>query len=247
MGFNLTIDCGNTSTKAVVWHDGTAVCRAELRGADLVSRLDKLIAPYGLDCAIACSVADDPDPLLRVAERHGCGRMMEFTTVMPVPLTIGYHTPQTLGADRLAAAVGAASLHPGTELLIADIGTAATYDVVTASGCYLGGNIAPGIKIRLAGLHEHTSRLPLVESRGDTPEFGYDTITAMRAGAVRGVVAELLYYRSNGVESPRYTFVSGGWGAEIMSMLPAGISDIEYDKYLVNQGLNRILLYNEDK
>lgn len=172
---------------------------------------------------------------------------MEFTTAMPVPLTIGYRTPQTLGVDRLAAAVGAASLRPGTELLIADIGTAATYDVVTASGCYAGGNIAPGIKIRLAGLHEHTSRLPLVESRGDTPDFGYDTVTAMRAGAVRGVVAELLYYRSLGVETPRYTFVAGGWGAEVMAMLPAGVNDIEYDKYLVNQGLNRILLYNEDK
>ncbi len=247
MGFNLTIDRGNTSTKAVVWHDGSAVCKAELRGDDISGRLAGMIAPYRLDAAIACSVADDPAPLLRVAESAGCHRVMEFTTTMPVPLTIGYRTPGTLGVDRLAAAVGAAALAPSADLLIADIGTAATYDVVTSDGCYLGGNIAPGIKIRLLGLHEHTSRLPRVDSRGETPLFGFDTDTAMRAGAVRGVVAELLYYRSLGAVSPRRTFVSGGWGAEVMELLPDGINDIEYNKYLVNQGLNSILLYNEDK
>lgn len=247
MGFNLTIDRGNTSTKVVVWHDGEAVCRAEWRGADVGAALADLIAPYRLDGAIACSVAADPQPLLLIAERQGAARVMEFTTSMPVPLAIDYRTPGTLGVDRLAAAVGAASLCPGTDLLVADIGTAATYDVVTSDGRYLGGNIAPGVRMRLAGLHEHTSRLPLVESRGDTPDFGYDTATAMRAGAVRGVVAEILYYRGLESAKPRRTFVSGGWGAEIMKMLPGGTADVEYDKYLVNQGLNRILLYNEDK
>lgn len=247
MGFNLTIDRGNTSTKAVVWHDSKAVCKAELRGDDIAARLGRMISPYSLDSAIACSVAKDPADLLEVAAAGGCRRMLEFTTAMPVPLTVDYRTPSTLGADRLAAAVGAASLAPAADLLIADIGTAATFDLVTADGHYHGGNIAPGIKMRLLGLHEHTSRLPLVESRGETPLFGFDTVTAMRAGAVRGVVAELLYYRSLGADKPRRTFVSGGWGAEVLAMLPDGTDNIEYNKYLVNQGLNSILLYNEDK
>lgn len=247
MGYNLTIDRGNTSTKAVVWCDGIAVSAAELRGSDVACSLADMIAPYRLDAAIACSVADDPTPLLRVAGDAGCPRLMEFTTAMPVPVAIDYRTPSTLGVDRLAAAVGAAAVAPGADLLIADIGTAATYDVVTADGHYLGGNIAPGIKMRLLGMHEHTSRLPRVESRGETPRFGFDTETAMRAGAVRGVVAELLYYRSLGVDAPRRTFVSGGWGAEVMAMLPEGVDNMEYNKYLVNQGLNSILIYNENK
>jgi type III pantothenate kinase len=206
-----------------------------------------MIAPYTIDAAIACSVADDPRPLLQVAEDAGCSRVVEFTTAMPVPLVIDYRTPMTLGVDRLAAAVGAASIAPDVDLLIADIGTAATFDVVSADGHYLGGNIAPGVKMRLTGMHEHTSRLPYVDARGETPLFGFDTTTAMRVGAVRGVVAELMYYRSLGTDTPRRTFVSGGWGADVMALLPDGINNIEYNKYLVNQGLNSILLYNENQ
>jgi type III pantothenate kinase len=249
MGFNLTIDNGNSTVKVVVWHDSTPVRMAELRGTEteIATQLETMITTYSLDATIACSVADNPAGLLKVAEKAGCGKLIEFTTAMPVPLIIDYKSVGTLGVDRLAAAVGASTSCPNTELLIADIGTAATYDIVTADGHYCGGNIAPGIKMRLLGMHEHTSRLPRVESRGEVPLFGVDTQTAMRAGALRGVVAELLYYRSLGVSSARRTLVTGGWGADIMAMLPPEIDNIEYNKYLVNQGLNSILLYNEDK
>ena len=60
-------------------------------------------------------------------------------------------------------------------------------DVITADGHYLGGNISPGVEMRLEALHARTARLPRIEADGDTPDVGYDTTTAIRAGVVRGI------------------------------------------------------------
>ena len=62
-----------------------------------------------------------------------------------LPIKVQYKTPKTLGKDRLAAAVGANYLQPGKDLLVIDAGTAITYELIDASGSYLGGNISPGM------------------------------------------------------------------------------------------------------
>ena len=108
---------------------------------------------------------------------------LEFESgVTPVPVSIGYNTPLTLGTDRLAAVVGANDCSPGKDILVIDIGTCVTYDLISSSAEYLGGNISPGPTMRLKALHEYTSRLPLVERRGEAPLVGYSTETAIRSG-----------------------------------------------------------------
>ncbi|MGN0960124.1 MAG: type III pantothenate kinase, partial [Coriobacteriales bacterium] len=79
--------------------------------------------------------------------------------------------------------------------LVVDMGTAITYDVVTADGKFLGGNIAPGIFVRLEALNHFTKALPLVETDGDCPRWGYDTTTALRAGAayIYAIAADGVY------------------------------------------------------
>ena len=72
-------------------------------------------------------------------------------------------------------------MFPGQELLVCDLGTACTYDIVSAEGVFVGGNIAPGAGMRLRALHHYTCRLPEVSSRGTVTEFGTDTQTAMRS------------------------------------------------------------------
>ncbi|MBK6903040.1 MAG: type III pantothenate kinase [Saprospirales bacterium] len=72
-----------------------------------------------------------------------------------------------MGKDRLAAAVGAWSFFPGKTCLVIDAGTCITSDVLSEDGIFKGGNISPGIDMRLKAMHTFTARLPLV-GRGTT-------------------------------------------------------------------------------
>lgn len=240
MGLTLTIDQGNSSAKVAVWDGANLVCFMPFvsLGDD---ELTALVARYDIDRAIYCTVAEQQEILSRMLDEYGI-RSTEFTHDTRVPLVIDYATPLTLGVDRVAAAVAASRLHPGTELLVVDAGTAVTYDRVTARNHFVGGNIAPGIGMRLKALHAYTARLPLVSSRGETRLWGNSTESALRSGAVNGVVAEISYYRSR-LPHDAVVVISGGWGQELAARLDF---ENDYQECLVNRGLNDLLLYNED-
>lgn len=243
MALKLTIDQGNTAAKAAVWEDDSIVAEAvyrRLTGADI----DRLADECGgvFDASIYSSVSDsDGEARDRMAARSR--RFIELTADTPLPIKVAYATPATLGRDRIAAVVGAHGLVGGEWTLIVDCGTAITYDVLSPDGVFLGGNIAPGIFMRLEALNKFTARLPLVETSGDCPCWGTDTETALRSGAISGVVAELRYYRSLlPVANPRVVLTGGS--ADLVSDR-AGF-DLLVDNELVSKGLNSILNYNED-
>ena len=108
-----------------------------------------------------------------------------------LPITVGYETPETLGADRLAAAIGACSYFPGRPVLVIDAGTAITYDVVDASGTYLGGAISPGLHMRFNTLHTFTARLPLVDLAEQAPTLGVSTFSSIQTGVQQGAIQEM--------------------------------------------------------
>ena len=144
----------------------------------------------------------------------------------------------------VAAVVGASTLKPGQDLLIIDAGTCITYEVIDKYGNYWGGNIAPGMYMRLKSLHHFTAKLPLVSPKGDVPGMGYDTHTAIRSGVLRGMKYEIEgYIRSMRAKYPNLmVFLTGG--DEIN--FDAGIKSIVFsDKYIVPRGLNRILDYQD--
>ena len=171
--------------------------------------------------------------------------ILRFLPDTPVPITNRYRTPETLGRDRLAAVIGASSLKPATDLLIIDAGTCITYEVIDARGNYWGGNIAPGMQMRLRALHEFTARLPLVEAEGEVPGMGYSTETAIRSGVLRGMKYEIEgYIKSMRSKFPHLqVFLTGGnrinFDEDIRNL-------VFTDKYIVPRGLNRILDYNEE-
>lgn len=248
----LTVDQGNTSAKLALWAPVENVgvpasarrrqCCAKLciRGltADDIQRVCR---EYNVSAAIWCSVSER-EPLLLEALRQSCDNIIELTVDTPTPLAIDYTTPQTLGVDRLAAAVGAYTLPGarGRDILVSDLGTAITYDHVTASGRYVGGNIAPGIWMRLCALNHYTARLPQVETDGDTPLWGHDTASALRGGAINGVVAELEYYHSS-LGDDAVVVLTGGAVKLVegrLSFRPMIVPD------LVSEGLEAIMAYN---
>jgi type III pantothenate kinase len=171
--------------------------------------------------------------------------LLRLSPDTPVPITNRYRTPQTLGSDRLAAVIGASSLKPGHDLLIIDAGTCITYEVIDARGNYWGGNIAPGMQMRLRALHEFTGRLPLVEAEGDVPGMGYSTETAIRSGVLRGMKYEIEgYIKSMRSKFPHLlVFLTGGDRINF----DTNIKNIIFtDRYIVPRGLNKILDFNEE-
>lgn len=245
MDYFLTIDRGNTAIKAALWtSDGTIV--SQCVGCDAMeveAMVHSLVGENEHLSAIAyCTVVNSArDADLGVLEALSVP-VLEVTSRMEMPLTVGYGTPDTLGADRLAAAVGAMHYAESAPVLVADLGTAVTYDYVDAGGRFVGGNIAPGISMRLKALNAFTAALPQIDPRGNAPVWGTTTEEALRSGTLRGVAAELAYFRHAAGAEAR-TVLSGG-SAKIL--IDAGLIDFDYifDPGLVLRGLYIILKHN---
>lgn len=240
----MIIDIGNTVAKLVAFDGDEPV--EEIRTCnDSLSALGAFATKYAFTHGIVGTVKGltaEAEEQLRSLKIP----ILRFSPQTPVPITNRYKSPETLGADRLAAAVGASSLKPGKDLLIIDAGTCVTYEVIDAKGNYWGGNIAPGMQMRLRSLNEFTAKLPLVSAEGDVPGMGYDTETAIRSGVLRGMKYEIEgYIRSMRRKYPHLlVFLTGGdkinFDATIKSIIFA-------DKFIVPRGLNKILDYNHDK
>jgi type III pantothenate kinase len=239
---NLVIDQGNTRCKLALFEQaGEPIRETDLPVLDQAG-LQAFLDGDKPDAAILSTVKH-VDQTVIDAVKARVGHFVHFDASTPQPLRIHYTTPETLGLDRLAAAVGAWSLKPAHNLLIIDMGTAITYDLVTADGTYRGGNIAPGLRLRLEALHEKTGSLPKVEPDVPFEAFGTDTTSAIRAGVMQGIVYELHgYFRDLKTAYPDlFAFLTGGdrfYFAESVK------SDIFVCKNLVLTGLNAILNYH---
>lgn len=235
---NLIVDIGNNSTKFYLFQGAQMILHTRRNDEDY-RIIEEWKATYTIEKAIISSVIDLNEELKSSFENLGCP-VVWFSSCTPTPLEIKYRTPGTLGSDRLAAAVGAWYEAKGHNILIIDAGSAITADFVDSRGNYHGGNIAPGIKMRLRALHEYTGRLPMVDKDGDTPAVGYDTETAIRSGVVTGICHEIEGYISYFKEKygDLFVFLTGGDENSLKNRIK---SRIFADKYLVAKGLNRIL------
>ena len=246
---NLTIDNGNTSVKVAFFIGSQVVASNRFTRRD-VRLLDRFISTYKPETAIVCSTASGSasQRIEQLAEQRCC-HILRLTHETPMPIRLGYRTPQTLGRDRIATAVGAWTiaqrLDNACDVLIIDAGTAITYDLVTAGGCFVGGNIAPGLTLRFKALHEHTGLLPLVEVQGDAPVVGYDTETAIRSGVLLGLLGEIKSYITDlRLSHPNLmVFITGGDGRLLHQRLAD--ESIIYYEHLAAEGLNRIYRYNQ--
>ena len=101
-----------------------------------------------------------------------------------------YENPREVGADRIANALAAYRKYGGPAIVI-DLGTAVTYDAISADGSYLGGAIAPGVGISLQALVDHTARLFRVEIVAPDSVIGRTTVTSIQSGLLWGFVAQI--------------------------------------------------------
>ncbi|GHV00524.1 type III pantothenate kinase [Bacteroidia bacterium] len=233
---------GNTAVKCAVVEQGRVVqtLRSDGDPEPLLERMLTLCP--GVDDSIVVSTREGADRVCRWLEVR-VGRCLQLGPETPTPIVNRYATPATLGYDRLAGAVGAAMRFPGCTTLVVDLGTAITFDVVTAQGEFLGGNISPGAAMRLRALHDHTDSLPLV-SLGDPPGMiGSSTEGAILAGVVGGIVHETEGYvaRLEQMYGQLKIIFTGGDADFFVKRLNFPIF-VSYN--LVLEGLNAILEYN---
>ena len=241
---NLVVDIGNTVAKIAAF-SGTQLLEVVYDDNRTLRQLPDVCRKYHFEKGIVATVID-----LTVeaqAALEACGvPMLRLGTDTALPLTNLYETPHTLGYDRIAAVVGAQEQAPDRDLLVVDAGTCITYEFLDKEGCYHGGNISPGLQMRLKALNHFTGRLPLVEAEGRRLPLGRDTDSAIRAGVWTGIEYEISgYITSLRDKYPELlVFLTGGDG---FSFDTSAKSIIFADKFLVLKGLNRILSYNNDK
>jgi len=240
---NIVTDIGNTRSKAGLFRSGELVEQWSWTHEKFnFELLKKMATNHRAQNIILSTVRQLPeDGGWESLKHHFFCLLLSETT--PLPFQNLYRTPQTLGKDRLAAVAGAQALFPDQNCLVVDAGTCITYEVLTAAGVYVGGNIAPGLRMRLQAMHTFTAKLPLAEPGETENRIGYDTRSALVNGAQEGILWEVEGYANHcRKQYGAVQILLTGGDADFLSKKMK--SEIFVDQNLVLRGLDQILSYN---
>ena len=223
----LAIDCGNTNTVFSVW-DGAKfrvtwrISTDHKRTADeYFVWLSSLIALTKAEVSITEAIISSTVPRVVFNLRVLCNRYFECRPVVVgkpecrLPMQPRVDQGATVGPDRLVNTAGAFDRHGGN-LIVVDIGTATTFDVVDFDGAYIGGVIAPGANLSLEALHMAAAALPHVDVAKPLRVIGTNTVACMQSGVywgyiglVEGIVREVRKERPG----PMKVIATGGLAA----------------------------------
>ncbi|MFI3328565.1 MAG: type III pantothenate kinase [Rikenellaceae bacterium] len=255
MANNLIVDIGNTRVKVAVVCGVEILCESLFGDcAELGAFVPKLVEEWGVERAIVSSTRGVQSGVREVLEEF-VADVVVFDAATEVPMKNSYGTPDTLGRDRLAAAVGAAAIldERGVAwscVAIVDMGTAITVDVVTKEGGFEGGTISPGVAMRFAALHQNTATLPLVEpSHEELLEAAEGVAKSTREAIVEGVLGGVAYEIDSRIVDLQKkfgeinVFLTGGDAKNFEKRIKNPIFASQVG--VVSVGLNRILEYNE--
>lgn len=236
---NIVLDIGNTSIKYGIFEGDALVKQGHFKGLEEFPE-ELLQQPY--ENAVVATVAGNTE---RIKERLFVqGKLIELSAQTALPVINEYKTPETLGVDRIAAAVGAHYFFRNRNCLVIDAGTCITHEFISDKGIYQGGGIAPGIAMKFKALHTFTKRLPLIEQISDeNPLTGQTTQESIQSGVLNGTVAELngIIQQYAAKAANLVVILCGGDAGFFESKLKGRIFVIPE---LVLIGLHRILIYN---
>jgi type III pantothenate kinase len=156
-------------------------------GSDLIDQLRSAgLAPAQIADVILCSVVPPLTPVFeQMADTLFHRKPLVASSDLDTGLTLLSTNPRELGADRLVTAAAAYDRYK-TALIVVDLGTATTFSVVTQSGEYLGGVIAPGVGISAKALADKTAQLPVVDLVPPKVVVGRDTRSSIQSGLLFG-------------------------------------------------------------
>lgn len=188
MSLLLVLDIGNSRTKAGLFSRGRLLRTAFLPNGE-ASAVKDLLSGEVVSRICCGSVAAANTDYMRALETIAPVTLLRGDS--PGPITNSYDSPTTLGVDRWANAVAAASLFPGRAVLAVDLGTCITYDLITRARGFVGGIISPGLRMRARAMHAFSARLPEVEAPEDAPLIGASTTECLASGVHHGIRAEM--------------------------------------------------------
>jgi type III pantothenate kinase len=200
----LAIDIGNTNTVLGAFHGEElaqhwrVATRADATGDELGVTLQGLFASAEVSTAeITDVIVSSVVPVLNEAVVDMCDRYLRIKPLVIGPgvrtgIQIRYDNPKEVGADRIVNGVAAFRKYGGPAVVI-DFGTATTFDAIASNGDYLGGAIAPGIRISMEALFSRAAKLPLVEllAPREGNVIGKNTVESMQAGIIFGFVGQI--------------------------------------------------------
>lgn len=234
---NLVLDIGNTRTKWATFHNN------ELQENGAVGQEEELTFDWGAlfdkaSNSIISSVRSDNSFI----ENIYLNQAHMFSVQSKLNIDIQYKTPETLGLDRIANAVGATVVMPSKNTVVLDMGTCIKMDVIDKNNTYLGGSISPGLAMRCKALSIMTGKLPLITPQLPQSIIGTSTFESLNSGVANGIVAEI-----NGfIEQYSHKFDDLhviGTGGDFIFFADALKSSIFADTFLTLRGLNQILSY----
>lgn len=259
----LAFDVGNTNIVLGVFKDGKMITNWRLetdnnKSADeygmIISQLFKyegLKVENVKDVIISTVVPSVLYTLQHLSMKYFNRKAMVIGPGIRTGLIVKYDNPKQVGADRIVNAVAAHAKYGGP-LIIIDFGTATTFCAVSEKAEYIGGTIAPGLKISSEALFEKTSKLPKVELEEPGNVICRNTINSMQSGLVYGHMGtvdyivkkmkhELLEY-SHTENREVKVIATGG----LATLIDSGIDCIDHvDKMLTLEGLQ--MIYEKNK
>lgn len=195
----LAVDIGNTNIKLGIFEGDKLEATWNLAtdthttpdeyGAVLLNLMErKEILPSTVAGVVLCGVVP---PLLhtfmQLCKKYLNTKPLVVEAGVKTGMRICLDNPREVGPDRVVGAVAAQNLY-GQPLIVIDLGTATTFDVVSKEGDYLGGAIAPGIAIASEALFARTAVLPRIELIRPRHVIGRNTISAMQSGIIFGYI-----------------------------------------------------------
>ena len=244
----LALDIGNTNITLGRFRAGTllgtrrAVTDPKASADELEVLLEEMLRLDGQAFADVASLAlVSVVPALTAAIEALAARRdrpLLVATAATVPIPVRVDRPAEVGADRLVNAFAAARLH-GVPAIVADFGTATTFDAIGPDGAFLGGAIAPGLELGLDALAARTAKLPRIELRVPDRAIGRDTVAAIQSGAIlgyqllsTGLLARLRRELAEQVGQPEAairTILTGGLSAAPWAAAIEGVDVIDPD------------------
>jgi len=195
----LAIDIGNTSIKLGIfdedklkatWSLATGIHRtSDEYGVVLLNLMERQkFLPSKLTGIALCGVVPPLAPtIVEMCRKHLNIQPLVVEAGVKTGIRIRVDNPREVGSDRVVGAVAAHYLY-GKPVIIIDLGTATTFDVVSPDGDYLGGAIAPGIGIAVEALFTRTAMLPRIELICPKQVIGRNTVSAMQSGIIFGYI-----------------------------------------------------------
>ena len=252
----LAIDIGNTNIVLGGIKDDEIVFQARiatdrLRTSDQYGvEIKNMIEAFGIhredisDCIIASVV-----PPVFNSVRTGVVKVIGKQPMVVGPglktgLNIRMDVPGQVGSDRIVAAVAALAEYPAP-LILMDMGTATTIEVVDKDSSYIGGVIFPGVKISLEALTSRAAQLPGISLDQPKKVIGKNTVDCMRSGMIYGTAAMIdgLVERMEEELGYKTTLVATGGMAQFIA--PLCNREIILEKDLLLKGLN--IIYKKNK